>query len=173
MCNEIIVKRAIKGDENAFEQLMNNCKEKLYRTAFAYVKNEEQALDIVQETVYKAYVSIGKLREPKYFNTWMTRILINNALTYIKKNNNIVYLEQKELINVVGTEEYDQNEKMYIWQAIDSLEAKHRDVIILKYFDDLTITEIAKTLDYPVGTVKTYLNKGLVKLRNFMGKDSV
>lgn len=167
------VKKAIRGDDEAFEYIINNCKERLYRTAFAYVKNEEQALDIVQETVYKAYVSIEKLKNPEYFNTWITRILINNALTVIKKNSKVVYLDNNELINNIIANEVNSDEKIYIWQALEQLELKHREVIILKYFDDLTVTEIARVLDYPVGTVKTYLNKGLKKLREFVGKDVV
>lgn len=167
------VKKAIRGDDEAFEYIINNCKERLYRTAFAYVKNEEQALDIVQETVYKAYVSIEKLKNPEYFNTWITRILINNALTVIKKNSKVVYLDNNELINNIIANEDNSDEKIYIWQALEQLELKHREVIILKYFDDLTVTEIARVLDYPVGTVKTYLNKGLKKLREFVGKDVV
>lgn len=167
------VKKAIRGDDEAFEYIINNCKERLYRTAFAYVKNEEQALDIVQETVYKAYVSIEKLKNPEYFNTWITRILINNALTVIKKNSKVVYLDNNELINNIIANEANSDEKIYIWQALEQLELKHREVIILKYFDDLTVTEIARVLDCPVGTVKTYLNKGLKKLREFVGKDVV
>lgn len=167
------VKKAIRGDDEAFEYIVNNCKERLYRTAFAYVKNEEQALDVVQETVYKAYVSIEKLKNPEYFNTWITRILINNALTVIKKNSKVVYLDNNELINNIIANEANSDEKIYIWQALEQLELKHREVIILKYFDDLTVTEIARVLDCPVGTVKTYLNKGLKKLREFVGKDVV
>ncbi|MGV2644722.1 RNA polymerase subunit sigma-70, partial [Clostridium perfringens] len=67
MVDELIVMKAIKGDDDAFMVLINEHKEILYRTAYAYVKEEEAALDIVQETVYKAYISINKLREPKYF----------------------------------------------------------------------------------------------------------
>lgn len=167
------VKKAIRGDDEAFEYIINNCKERLYRTAFAYVKNEEQALDVVQETVYKAYVSIEKLKNPEYFNTWITRILINNALTVIKKNSKVVYLDNNELINNIIANEANSDEKIYIWQALEQLELKHREVIVLKYFDDLTVTEIARVLDCPVGTVKTYLNKGLKKLREFVGKDVV
>ena len=71
------VREAIKGDDEAFLDLMNECKEQLYRTAYAYVKDEEMSLDIVQETVCKAYTAIHKLREPKFFNTWIIRIVIN------------------------------------------------------------------------------------------------
>ena len=113
------VKKAISGDDEAFEYIINNCKERLYRTAFAYVKNEEQALDVVQETVYKAYVSIEKLKNPEYFNTWITRILINNALTVIKKNSKVVYLDNNELINNIIVNEANSDEKIYIWQALE------------------------------------------------------
>lgn len=173
MIDENKIKRAIKGDDKAFEELMGQCKENLYRTAFSYVRNEADALDVVQETVYKAYISIDKLKEPKYFNTWITRILINTALTQMKKNSKIVYLEQNEMNKVMGTMESSVDESIYIWNALDSLEEKHREVVILKYFNDLTISEIAKTLEYPVGTAKTYLNKGLNKLRNIMRRDVV
>ena len=64
-------------------------------------------------------------------------------------------------------------ESIYIWEALDSLEEKHREVIILKYFNDLTINEVAQVLKYPLGTAKTYLNKGLNKLRNIMRRDVV
>lgn len=77
MFDEKIVKKAIKGNDKAFIILMNQCKEQIYRTAFAYVKEEETALDIVQEVVCKEYKSIENLREPKFFNTWIMRIAIN------------------------------------------------------------------------------------------------
>lgn len=85
MLKELKVKRAINGDEKAFIELIEKQREKLYRVAYAYVKNEEDALDIVQETVYKAYISIDTLRKPKYFNTWLTKILINISLATLKK----------------------------------------------------------------------------------------
>ncbi len=97
MLKELKVKRAINGDEKAFIELIEKQREKLYRVAYAYVKNEEDALDIVQETVYKAYISIDTLRKPKYFNTWLTKILINISLATLKKNKNIIYLDEEIL----------------------------------------------------------------------------
>lgn len=168
---EYLVKLSIKGNDEAFLQLIDIIKENLYRTAFSYVKNEEGALDVVQETVYKAYISIDKIKNPKFFKTWITKILINNALDYIKKNKNVVYLENKDLIKTIGAKDHDKDEKIYIWEVIESLDPKYREIISLKYFDDLTINEIASILKYPVGTVKTYLNKGLSGLRKFMERE--
>lgn len=169
-----MVKKAKKGNEEAFLYVINECKEKLYRTAYAYVNDEQAALDIVQETVYKAYISIEKLKKEEYFKTWLTRILINNALDYVKKNSKIVYLDNSKFFeSIAATEGISTEDKVYLWEGINSLEDKHREVIILKYFNDMTVTEIASVLEYPVGTVKTYLNKGLTKLRKFMGEDLV
>lgn len=78
-----IVLKAIRGDDDAFYILIENRKAMLYKTAFAYVKNKEDALDIVSDTVYKAYLSIDKVKSPEFFNTWMTRILINCALDFV------------------------------------------------------------------------------------------
>ena len=166
------VRLAINGDEEAFTHLINSKKEQLYRTAFAYVKNKEDALDIIQETVYKAYISIDKLKEPKYFNTWVTKILINNAITFMKKNSKIIYLEENELNNI-SCLEYNSDEKLDLLYAVDELEEKIKKVIILKYLNDLTICEVAKVLEIPEGTVKTYLNKGLSKLKIYFGKELV
>lgn len=166
------VQLAIDGDEEAFSYLINSKKEQLYRTAFAYVKNKEDALDIIQDTVYKAYISIDKLKETKYFNTWLTKILINNAITFVKKNSKIIYLEENELNNVSALEN-NCDEKLDLLYAIDELEQKVKKVIILKYLNDLTISEVAKVLEIPEGTVKTYLNKGLSKLKICLGKEFV
>lgn len=81
-------------------------------------------------------------------------------------------MEPGELLNKVGGKE-DNNENLYLLQAIDTLKDKYKDVIILKYFDDLTINEISRVLDTPIGTVKTYLNKGLKDLRVYMKKEII
>jgi RNA polymerase sigma-70 factor, ECF subfamily len=164
---------AIRGDEKAFEYLMDINKDGLYRTAFAYVKNEQDALDILQETVYKAYTSINKLMEPKYFKTWLTRILINNAISFINKSKKIEYLT-----DVIPNDSNCNtgnliDEKLDILSSIEKLDNKHKTVIVLKYFQDLTITEISEVLDCPSGTIKTYLNKALTQLRLFMKEEIV
>lgn len=167
------VKLAIKGDEKAFEYLMDISKDGLYRTAFVYVKNEQDAIDILQETVYKAYISIDKLKEPKFFKTWITRILINNAINFINKKKRIIYIAD-DLLNDSNYSEGNRIvDRLDILNSIEKLENKYRDVIVLKYFQDLTITEISEVLNYPVGTVKTYLNKALSKLRLFMNEEIV
>ena len=80
-----LVKKAIKGNEDAFETLITNHSDKLYRTAYLYVRNKEDALDVLQETTYKAFISIHQLKSPEYFGTWLTKILIRTAYDRIKQ----------------------------------------------------------------------------------------
>ena len=93
MLIEIKVRKAIKGDKDAFLDLIESQKEKLYKIAYTYVKNEQDALDIIQETICKAYVSLETLKKPRYFNTWLIKILMNVALTTVNKNKKVVPYE--------------------------------------------------------------------------------
>ena len=173
MFSEVTVKKAIKGDEEAFMLLIDKIKEQLYRTAYAYVKDENLALDIVQDTVCKAFISIDKLREPKFFKTWIMKIAINICKNTCKKNSRVVYMEKEHIETMINEEVEDQYDNGYLLEAIETLKPKHKQVIILKYFNDLTVVEIARVLDIPIGTVKTYLNKGLSSLRRQIGIEEV
>ncbi|MGL4850587.1 MAG: sigma-70 family RNA polymerase sigma factor [Clostridium sp.] len=144
MVDEVKVKRAIKGSDDDFYYLITLYKEKIYRTAYAYLKNEDAALEIFQEVVCKAYVSIKNLKEPRYFETWLIRIAINLATTAYQKNKKIIYIDDKTLVNHLGTEDLDNDDRLDLLQAIDTLPDKHKEVIVLKYFNDLTVNEISK-----------------------------
>lgn len=164
MSFEDTVLKAINGDDDAFYHLIHNRKAILYKTAFAYVKNPHDALDILSDTTYKAYISIKKLKTPKFFNTWITRILINCALDHVKKQKKIVYIDEISIIEE-KSEVIDRAELIDIYNAIDSLEQKYKTVVILKYFHDLTLKEISEVLESPIGTVKTHLHKALKSMR--------
>lgn len=167
MLDEIKVKKAIKGDDNSFLELINKQSEKLYKIAYSYVKNEQSALDIIQETTYKAYMSIGKLKEPKYFNTWLIKILINESLSSIKREKDLTHFNND--ISDDKTDYISKSEKkLDIISELDKLDKKYRDVITLKYFDDLTNKEISEILEIPLGTVKTYLHRGISSLKKSM-----
>jgi RNA polymerase sigma-70 factor (ECF subfamily) len=158
------VKKAIKGDDNAFYEIIAERKVQLYRTAFTYVKNKEDALDIVSETVYKAYLSIKKLKEPLFFNTWLTRILINCSLDYIRKNKKVISFKEYDVIRD-DTQFKNNDEAIDLHNALGKLNENCKTIVILKYFQDLTIKEVAEVLQCPIGTIKTNLHKALIELR--------
>jgi RNA polymerase sigma-70 factor (ECF subfamily) len=158
-----LVHKAKRGDAAAFTELMQSCQEKLYRIAFSYVKNRDDALDIVSESVYRAYVNLRSLKNPSYFNTWIIRIAINQSINFISKTRRITLKEDIELNVAKNTVETD--EAMDLYKAMDRLDENQKAVIILKYFEDLPITQVAEVMNRPVGTIKTYLHGALKNLR--------
>ncbi|BAQ12869.1 putative RNA polymerase sigma-70 factor, ECF family [Clostridium botulinum] len=165
MNTEELAIKAKSGDENAFCELIKINKEVLYKTAFYYTKNEHDSLEILDDTVYKAYKSIKKLKQEKYFNTWLMRILINSCITYINKRKRLIFFSK----NIDITEKHESTDNreglLDLYKAIDTLEDKFKMIIILRYFNDLTVPQIANIMDYPIGTVKTYIHKALKQLR--------
>ena len=164
----LLVKRAIKVDRDSFEQLINIYFDRLYKEAYLRCKYEEDAKEIVQETIYKAYRNIKTLKEPQYFKTWISRILINVANDYLR-NKGMVDLELDETSYVKEVVIEDKIEiKIDLYNAIDELEDKYKDAVILRYIDDLKIEDISKILDRPVNTIKTHLRKALKDMKKML-----
>lgn len=162
----ILVQRAKAGDEAAFEELLILHTEQLYRTAYLYVGNREDALDVVQETSYKAYVGLKKLKGVEYFSTWLIRILIRTSYECIRKKKKISFVEEE---NVQVLNEADRNlSNSELLKVVQQLRKKYRDVILLHYFQELTVKEVSQVLVIPEGTVKTYLFRGRKQLKKIL-----
>lgn len=159
-----LVRRAIKQDEEAFEQLIVLHSEQLYRTAYVYVKNEQDALDVVQETVYKAFISIGQVKEPKYFVTWLTKILIRNCYRVLNQQTVVA-----DLIEQIPVKESSREEHLDLIDALSHLRKEYRDVLVLFYFHDVPMKEIASFIGITLNTVKTYLKRGREELKKQLG----
>ncbi|MEW9053936.1 MAG: sigma-70 family RNA polymerase sigma factor [Neobacillus sp.] len=156
-----LVKDAIKGNDAAFLQLMQLYKIDLYKTALSFLRNEEEALEAIQEVTYRAYKSVGKIKEPSFFKTWLIRIMINYCNDQLKKNKRVI-LNDELLIQQGFTEDHSA---MELKDAMLELDEKSREILTLKYFNDMKIKEIAISMRCPEGTVKTWLNKALKALR--------
>ena len=147
---------------------VKNNQEKLYRVAFSYSRNEEEALDLIQEAITKALKNIDKLKEKEYIKTWFYRILINECLQYIKKNKRIITCELQEIENKIEWNDNITTEGIDIYNNIQKLNEKVRTVIILRFFEDMKIEEIATITKTNVNTVKSRLYKGLKELKNLI-----
>ncbi|UYZ21990.1 sigma-70 family RNA polymerase sigma factor [Mesobacillus jeotgali] len=162
-----LVKKAVKGNGKAFEELLIIHSERLYRTAFLYAGNREDALDIVQETSCKAFQAIGQLKNDQYFLTWLTRVLIHCAYDVLKKRKKELPVEK--LVELPSKSDLKVAENLDLMEAITHLKEQHRTAIILFYYHDLAISEIARMMDTPENTVKTYLQRGRKELKNRLG----
>ena len=133
---------AKKELENVLIEYVTENKEKFYRMAFQYIKNEEQALDIVQEAIIKSLTNLHKLKNEEHIKTWFYRILINECLQAIKKN------KKENAFNIdeynISTKEENIAEIIDLYNAIDNLKPKLKTVIVLRFFENMSIEEISK-----------------------------
>ncbi|WP_052404891.1 sigma-70 family RNA polymerase sigma factor [Bacillus rubiinfantis] len=164
---EKIVKKAIKGNKNAFEQLIKQHYEQIYRTAYVYVHNEADALDVVQEATYQALCSIYSLKNPEYFMTWFTKIIIRCSGQVLKKQSKVVPLSDDNLLQELPAAASNHDETMHILHALNQLPENYRTVLILFYYHDYSIKTISEILGIPEGTVKTYLSRGKTALKKY------
>ncbi|HBM75572.1 MAG TPA: RNA polymerase subunit sigma-70 [Clostridiaceae bacterium] len=139
-------------------------KENYYRLAYSYVKNTDDALDIVQDSIYKAISSMSSLKNPNCIKTWFYRIVVNTSLDFLRKKKNVSVLKE-EVITSIDCGTVDEYENFDLQKALDNLPDKYRTVIILRYFEDLKIEEIAEILNENINTIKTRLYKSLKMLR--------
>lgn len=137
----------------------------LYRIAFSIIKDEQLALDAVQETIVKAYSQIHQLRQPEYIKTWLVRICMNEANGLCRKQ--ITQRQrQTELQAYQGvTEDASPTEYSDLFQAVMALESKLRTVIVLRFFEELKFDEIAAMTQTNVNTIKSQVYKGLDLLK--------
>ena len=147
----------MKHDE--FAARLEPLRHKLYKTALLYLGSESPALDAVDEAVYKGLKSCWKLRQPEYFDTWLTRILINVCYDELRRQKRFVPLED---LPEESAEDYDG---LPLREALGKLPEQLREVVILRYFTGYTLEETAQALGIPRGTAATRQRKALQLLR--------
>ena len=162
-----------------FEKTFQQYKDTVFKTAYLIVGNVQEAEDILQEVFVKVYEAVGTFDPQKgSMSTWMHRITVNQCISQKRKKRAVSYSsEEMEERGFELTDPSDElPEEMVIqreevanmWQAVKSIDAKHRAVLALRYFDGLSYDEIAQTLNIPLGTVKSRLNVAIKNLRTEM-----
>lgn len=159
---ERLVKKAQKGNDKAYVTLFQQYESDIYRMAYVYVKNEEDALDLVQEVAYQSFKNIHTLKEPAYVKTWLLRITMNCAMNLLKKNEKIVPLHRDEQLHA---KPHDVAQEVSMQTLLNTLKDEEKSIVLLKYYDDCTLQEIADVLNIPLGTTKSILYRALQKLR--------
>ncbi|WP_409276257.1 sigma-70 family RNA polymerase sigma factor [Neobacillus sp. SCS-31] len=168
-----LIKQALKGNDKAFLTLFQQYEQDIYRTAFIYVKNQSDALDVVQETAYRSFKSINNLKEPQYFKTWLIKIAISCSIDLLRKQKKVVQFkpEYERFISLDDNEDIDL--EITIRDLIERLKEDEKSIIILRFYEGLTIKEASEALDIPLGTAKTILYRALGSLRKKLKGDRV
>ncbi len=151
-----LIRKAKRQDADAFCQLMDLHMQSMYKVANAYLKNDEDAADAIQDTILTCYEKLPTLRQNRYFKTWMIRILINKCNNILAKNR---HLHPMETLPENGrrADGYDHVE----WNAtLMLLDEKYRIVLLLYYMEGFSVKDIAQILDLKEPTVKSRLQRG-------------
>ena len=156
------------GVERETERVLLENYDKYYRLAYSYMKSEQDALDVVQESPHKAIGDGGQVKEQRYIGTWLYRIGVNTALDALRRRGREVALEEWEenswQPSYAGLE---------LWEILDQLDEKERTVVVLRYFHDLKLEDIAGILGENVNTVKARLYRTLKKMRMDLEPEAV
>lgn len=142
-------------------------KTRLYRTALLYLGGEAQAVDAVDEAIYRGLRGFKKLREAAFFNTWLTRILINVCNAELRRRKRETAMAE---LPETAAEAFDA---LPLREAVERLPGELRAVVALRYFTGLTLAETAKVLELPQGTVSTRQRRALSLLKLELGGEEV
>lgn len=153
-------------DRQEFAARTQALRQRLYRTAYLYLGREADALEAVDEAVYQALRSLGKLRQEDLFETWLTRILINECHRELRRRKRLS--GEEALPETAGPDAYDH---LPLKDAVARLPETLRAVVILRYFTGCTQSETAAALDIPQGTVATRQRRALELLRLELGEE--
>lgn len=164
------VELAKNGDDQAFSDLIEENKYKIYKTAKSILNDEDDVCDAIQDALIRAYKGIKKLQNNEYFSTWLTRIVINRCYDIYnkKRSHQMVDIDdtQDEELKVYDT--YDEGE---ISTLLGQLDEDIRVVTTMFYYDDLSVKEISDILEIPEGTVKSRLSRARAKLYDILKKE--
>ncbi len=161
--NMLLIKRAQKHDTDAFIELIEKNKTALYKVAKAYLKNEEDIADAMQDTILSAYEHIGELRVVSYFKTWLTRILINHCTDTLRRQRRVIPMKQTG--EQAGTS-LESNYEFY--ELLQELPEQDRILFLLYYGEGFSIREIADIMECNENTVKSRLQRGRKKLEHVL-----
>lgn len=156
--------------EMIVDHILDN-QDKFYRLAFSYVKNQEDAMDVVQNAIYKALNYCDGLRDENAVRTWFYRIVVNESLLFLKKRREELLPDEEELQIPYYEKGYDIQDDLY--DQISRLEEEVQTIIKLRFFEELSLKEIAEVTGLNLNTVKAKLYRGLKLLKQNMEVESV
>lgn len=179
----VLVQRVQAGDTAAFDALTRKYRERIYCVLYNITSNREDAADLTQEALIKAFTSISRFKGKSSFFTWLYRIAVNTALTHVKRNRMRRFFSFDNINEEVAPAEIletlaqrgdgDRNtilkelqEKLN--EALQKLSPKHRTVVVLFEIEGLSHQEIAEVLDTTEGTVRSRLHYAKQQLQSFL-----
>jgi len=177
--DEMLIKEFQNGDRNSYTQLVNRYRDKIISFLYRYMHDMDSAEDLAQETFFKVYLKKDSYKETYKFSTWLFTIASNLAKTELRKlkrrktssisaiigdgTSDNIFIENEDDI-----EKKSDNESKILHKALSELEHDYKIIIILREIQELSYDVISKILQLPLGTVKSRINRGKLKLRDIL-----
>lgn len=157
-------------DESAFIYSVMEHQETLLSIAYSYLRNRQDALEAIQEMTCKAWIKRRTLKNEKAFKSWIIRILIYVCIDEQRRRKRTVPQAEESMENNIPASWMIsvEDNRIAMQSLLQKIKPKYRHVLLLKYYNDMTVTDIALILDKPEGTIKTWQHKGLEQLRKLM-----
>ena len=142
----------------------------IYSLAYGILKNEEDAADIMQEAILKAYCNMDNLRDKKKFKPWNLSIVHNTAIEYLRKHRDAVDIDEQWNLSVPEPR-VDTATKLTVWEAVQKLKLPYRTVVLLFYYDNLPVQKISEITSTPAVTVRQQLFRARKMLAGLLNKE--
>lgn len=164
-----VINRILDGEQALYGVLIDRYKEGLYRHCFRFVRDEDAAEDIAQQTFIKAYVHLEKYDHIHAFSTWLYKIATNVALEELRRKKALP-LDDSMTQLIVDGRPLPEQASIYaeLHEAVNHLPDKQRAVVNLHYFEGKKYEEIAKELDSTIGSVKSWMNRAKKQLKELL-----
>lgn len=180
--DETVIKRILAGEKELYEILVRRNNQKLYRIIRGYLKSEAEIEDVMQNSYIKAYTKLHQFKMKSQFSTWLIRIAINESLAELKKKGKILHFNNYNknsdsdfVLELPDHKQFNPQEKMaqkeakqLLENAIDHLELKYRTVYIMKEVEEMSLKEIAISLDISLANVKIRLHRSKEMLKEIL-----
>lgn len=166
------IKKAKEGDVEETAKIILENNKSMYRVAFSILKSEEEIYDAIANTTVIVFEKISTLKKEEFFKTWMTRILINECYKIYNQNKKIIYLENAGQDSLSGLAYNDTYTDFETRNLVKKLSPDFREIVILYYFEDFSVKEIAEILNIAEGTVKSRLSRARKELEKKLTLDT-
>ena len=175
--DEQLVDAFRNGDEKAFETIIFRYKHRLTRLAWSVVHNEDDAMDVVQESFIKVYRKLHSFQGTSKLYTWLYRIVMNHSIDYVRKRPSAMIVPVDEMLHEPASKDKSMQPDIHllnkelnkkIFEAVDKLPEKQKKAVILREVEDLSYNEMAEIMNCTVGTVMSRLYYAREKLRKIL-----
>lgn len=184
---KVLINKARQGDEGCFETLILSCRGKAYNIALRYIKNEHDAMDILQESFIKVFRNLDKFNENSKFETWVYRIVVNTCHDFLRKKKDIFYdaasskgndedetAAEPEIADREPTPEeavLNREHSSYILECLNELTDEQKEIIILRDIQQFSYEEISEIQQCSIGTVKSRISRARNRLKEIYLKN--